>query len=273
MTYGIIGVGNMGGALARVLASCGYAVSLCDHNPSKTEALQAEYPVTVRTAKEIVSDCDAIILAVKPQALPALLDSLVPVFAKRAGNKPVLITMAAAVKIDTILDQIKLQVPVIRIMPNTPLLVGQGMVAYATKGFDGLTDAANAAHILSEFCDALKSAGSVFEVTEEDMDAVTALSGSGPAFVYLFIESLINGAVECGMSREAAAVLAAQTVLGASVMVQQSQETPLELAERVCSPGGTTIEGMKALRAGNFETTVAQAIKDACRRSIELSRD
>ena len=274
MKYGIIGTGNMGSAFARVLARAGNEVLIFDHHPEKMQVLVDDVGAVVASAEEISSSCDAIVMAIKPQVFPAVLAEMAPIVQARCaqGSVFVIITMAAGITIATVQSALGVAVPTIRIMPNTPLLVDKGMVAYSVADFDGLPKESAAYQVLVNFCQAMGNAGEIVEVEEKDMDAVVAVSGSGPAFVYAFIDALIQGGVQCGLDEKTARVLAAQTVLGAAVMVQRSDEDPGVLAERVCSPGGTTIEGMMALKAGDFETTVKRAVQATRDRSVELSR-
>jgi len=274
MKYGIIGAGNMGSAVARVLANGDNSVLVCDHHPEKLQVLKAEVGAIIASADDIAATCDAIVLAIKPQVFPAALAQMAPVVQTRCaqGEAPVVITMAAGITIKTVQDALGVAVPVIRIMPNTPLIIGEGMVGYSTASFDGEPQDGRANQVLTGFCQALEGAGKVVEVDEQEMDAVVAVSGSGPAFVYAFIDALIQGGIRCGLDEQTARVLAAQTVLGAAAMVQQSSEDPGTLAQRVCSPGGTTIEGMKALQAGDFAAIVQEAVLATRDRSVELSK-
>jgi pyrroline-5-carboxylate reductase len=227
---------------------------------------------------------DYVFLAVKPQVLARVLREIAPVIQKRLAEggaaqgdrMPVVVSMAAGwsiPKIQALLAKGEgsgetpsgpvCPAPVIRIMPNTPALISRGMIALAPSPEVPAERTAELEKILG-------SAGLVDRVEEHYLDAVTGLSGSGPAFVYLFIESLADGGVRAGLPRDKALRYAAQTVLGSAAMVQETGMHPGELKDRVCSPGGTTIAGLAALENGAFRAAVINAVEAAWRRSAEL---
>jgi pyrroline-5-carboxylate reductase len=239
-----------------------------------------------------VQKVDYIFLAVKPQVLGAVLEEIAPAIQRRnlpprlqaevphritaggaakaavakqaAGGKgPVLVSMAAGWSIAKVQAMAGAHVPVIRIMPNTPALIGQGMIALAAS-------AEVPANRIAELEKILASAGEVDRLEEKYLDAVTGLSGSGPAFVYLFIEALADGGVRAGLSRDKALRYAAQTVLGSAAMVKETGKHPGELKDMVTSPAGTTIAGVAALEKGAFRGTVMAAVEAAWRRAAEL---
>ena len=154
---------------------------------------------------------------------------------------------------------------VIRIMPNTPVSVGAGVILYSVNAKVNENE-------IAEFCKALSAAGVVDPIPEDKIDAASALHGCGPAFVYLFIEALADGAVACGLSRDAALRFAAATVSGAGEMVLQGGKHPGELKDAVCSPGGTTIQGVRALEEGALRGTVMDAVIAAYERTLELGK-
>jgi pyrroline-5-carboxylate reductase len=221
---------------------------------------------------------DFVFLAVKPGVLPSVLAEIAPVLRERlAQGKPAaLVSMAAGWSIGKILAIVGgsktdvpierapvASVPVARIMPNTPALVSQGVIALASSpNFPSQK--------IAELEKILGAAGFVDRIDEQYMDAVTGLSGSGPAFAYLFIEALADGGVMAGLSREKALRYAAQTVLGAAIMVKETGKHPGELKDMVTSPGGTTIAGISALEGGAFRGTVMKAVEAACHRAREL---
>ncbi len=262
MTVGFLGAGNMGGALAKAAAKAvgGEHLRLCDVNTEKAAALAAELSAVAVDLPTLLADSDYIFLGVKPQVLAAALEPLA------GGLRPeqVLISMAAAVPLERVVALTGQVCPVIRIMPNTPVAVGQGMVLY-TPG-DTVTPAQEAA-----FCDILAAAGRLCKIPEPLMDAGSAVSGCGPAFAYLFIEALADGGVECGLPREQALSLAAQTVLGAAQMVLDTGKHPGMLKDAVCSPGGTTIAGVHALENGGFRSLAMDAVGAAYNRTLELA--
>jgi pyrroline-5-carboxylate reductase len=219
---------------------------------------------------EAAENASFIFLAVKPQALADVLAEIAPVLRHRlaAGGAPVLVSMAAGWTISkiqaAIADNKPAKVPVARIMPNTPALISKGLIALAASPELSEEQAA-------ELETMLKGAGTVDRVKENYLNAATGLSGSGPAFVYLFIEALADGGVLAGLPRDKALHYAARTVLGSAAMVLESGKHPGELKDMVCSPGGTTIAGVAALESGAFRSTVMQAVKSAWQRAETLN--
>jgi pyrroline-5-carboxylate reductase len=210
---------------------------------------------------EAVYWADFVFLAVKPQVLGAVLDEITPALNK----KPVvLVSMAAGWTIATIQELTLRDQPVIRIMPNSPSLVGQGVIALASSSEVDEIQKADATAIL------LKS-GIVEYMDEQYLDAVTALSGSAPAFVYMFIEALADGGVKAGLPRDKAVRFATQTVLGAGAMLKETGRHPGELKDMVTSPAGTTIAGVEVLEKGAFRGLVMSAVDAALKRAQELS--
>lgn len=210
---------------------------------------------------EAVQNSDVVILSVKPQVMSTLLKEIKDAV---TTSPHLVISIAAGITIDTITKQLGNDTRVIRVMPNTPCLVGQTAAAFSLGGKATPEDGKLVAHLLS-------SVGIGTEVPERLLDAVTGLSGSGPAYVYQFIEALSDGGVRAGLPRDVAAKLAAQTVLGAAQMVVQTGEHPAVLKDRVASPGGTTIAGLHALEKGGLRATVIDAVVAATERSRELA--
>jgi pyrroline-5-carboxylate reductase len=271
----------MGQALMRGAARAldGKNIGFCDSDKGKARvAAKALGGVFYATNTEAVQKSDFVFLAVKPAVLPSVLAEIAPVLRERlAQGKPaVLVSMAAGWTIGRILAIVGgsktdvpierapvASVPVARIMPNTPALVSQGVIALASSpNFPPQK--------IIELEKILGAAGLVDRIDEQYMDAVTGLSGSGPAFVYLFIEALADGGVMAGLPREKALRYAAQTVIGAAAMVKETGRHPGELKDMVTSPGGTTIAGVSALEAGAFRGTVMKAVEAAFRRAHEL---
>lgn len=262
---GFLGCGNMGGTLARCAASAvgGGNVAVCDRDAAKANAVAAEYGAVVLDADALARQCRFLFLGVKPQVLADALAEIVPALKDNADA--ILVTMAAGVATDTIRALLARQgvvCPIIRIMPNTPAAVGEGMILYSAD--DRLTDAQ-----IGDFLALLQNAGRLTPLPEAKIDAGCALSGSGPAFAYLFIEALADGGVECGLAREQATLFAAQTVLGAAKMVLEKGD-PAALKNAVCSPGGTTIAGIHALEADGFRAAAMDAVTAAYDRALEL---
>ncbi|MBR2977319.1 MAG: pyrroline-5-carboxylate reductase [Oscillospiraceae bacterium] len=261
MKIGFIGTGNMGGALARAAAKCGAELVLFDRCAETASALAAELGCRTASLEELTAACDLIFIGVKPQVLPDLLAQLKPLLPKASGATWV--SMAAGVPIEKIQAGLG-GAPLIRIMPNTPVGVGAGMVLYACS--ENVTDAAKAA-----FLSALGEAGEILALPETLIDAGCALSGCGPAFVCMFAEALADGGVSCGLPRAHAKLLAAQTLLGTASLLLRDGAEPAALKDAVCSPGGTTIEGVLALEEGHFRGTVMRAVRAACDKAKKLS--
>ncbi len=262
MTIGFIGAGNMGGALAAAVAKAigGANVYLADPCADKVAALAAEIGAVVSDNDTIAQTCAYIFLGVKPQVMESVVSAL-----QFGNNKPVLVSMAAGLSTTAIGGMVSKTLPIIRIMPNTPVAVGQGMILYTAT-------ADVTAEQTSAFLEMLSAAGRLCAIDEARIDAASAVSGCGPAFVYLFIEALADGGVECGLPRAQALELAAQTALGAAQMVLATGRHPGDLKDAVCSPGGTTIAGVHALEDGAFRATAMGAVTAAYERTLELKK-
>ena len=256
----------MGGALLEAVSKTVPAshIMICDQNTQKTNEHSQRLGVTVTALSKLVGECDYIFLGVKPQVYPALFDDLRPLL-KARKTSPVLISMAAGISIEAVESLAEVPCGVIRIMPNTPVSVGEGMILYtANKQVDD--------DLLSNFHQAMQYAGTLDALSEDKIDAASALSGCGPAFVYMFAEALADGAVECGLPRDKALLYAAQTLKGASELLLKSGKHPGELKDAVCSPGGTTIAGVHALEVGGLRATAMDAVTAAYERTLELKK-
>jgi pyrroline-5-carboxylate reductase len=256
---GFIGCGNMGGALAVAAKKSISAqkIALFDKNEQKLAALAEAVGANALSLSETAQNSRFLVLGVKPQDYPALAKEISPYL-----NGQVLISMAAGVSIAAVKNEFG-NLPVIRIMPNTPAKVGRGMILYATDGVSEQEE--------QDFLAAFAEAGVIDKLAEEKIDAASALSGCGPAFCYLFLQSLADGAVECGLSPDKAQLYAAQTMLGAAQMVLTYGE-PIKRKDEVCSPGGTTIEGVKALEQGDLHGVAVSAVKASYHRTLELKK-
>ena len=263
-TFGFIGTGNMGGALARALAKNveGDSILLANRSAEKAAALAAELGCKAVSSEAIAKKADYIFLGVKPQMMADLLAQLSPILKERE-DRFILVTMAAGLTIERIRELAVGDYPVIRIMPNTPASIGEGMILY-TAGSDVLDIE------LQIFLSAMSGAGLLSPLPEHLMDAGSAVSGCGPAFVDLFIEALADGGVACGLPRASALEFAAQMVAGSAKLVLESGKHPGVLKDAVCSPGGTTIQGVRALEAGNFRGTVMEAVIKAYEKNFDL---
>ncbi len=261
---GIIGAGNMGEAILKGIVEKTDIkpdeIIISDINSERLNFLVEKYGVAAtEDNRRLVNMSDVIFLAVKPKDLKKTLTPLKDYF----NENKILISVLAGIKIEKIKGIIN-NTSVVRIMPNTPALIGEGAIGVS---FDNLISDEKKIYILS----ILKSLGFVLEVQEDLMDAVTGLSGSGPAYVFNFIDSLAQGGVKVGLSYNDALKLAVQTVIGAAKMVKELEEHPSVLRDKVTSPAGTTIYGLHALEKGNFKNTVMNAVEEATKRSKELS--
>ncbi len=251
---GFIGTGNMGGTIAKVVYSniSDSSLYLSDHSAEKLADFAKLLPGSIQSSNiEIAEKCSLIFLAVKPQVLPAVLKEIAPVLMARK-DRFVIASMAAGTTIDKIVSMIGIKCPVIRMMPNTPVSVAAGVIQYCYQD--------TSEEDVNDYIALLENAGTVDYLPENLIDAACALSGSGPAYAYTFIDALADGAVACGLPRENAIKYAAQMVEGAAKMVRCSGQHPDVLKDAVCSPGGTTIEGVRALEEAGFRGAVIDAI-------------
>jgi pyrroline-5-carboxylate reductase len=263
---GFIGAGNMTGALIKGLLRAGQckADDLIASDPvdAQTRRLKRLHRIEVtRDNRALVKQSQTIILAVKPQAMAGVLEEL------RAEVNPrkLFVSIAAGFPLRRLETGLGGQARVVRVMPNTPVLVGRG-ISVAVAGSKAMP--ADLKHTLKLF----KAVGDAVSITGEDLlDAVTALSGSGPAFVYLFAESLIEGGVRGGLPQNLAAQLAYATIGGAAAMLQESGLTTRELRDMVTSPGGTTLAGLGTLESHHFREALIAAVEAATRRARELA--
>lgn len=261
---GFIGTGNMGGALAMAACKSNTSVLLTDRDAAKAQTLAAKCGGRTGSTAEVAQQCRYIFLGVKPQVLGTVLQELKPLLEAR-DSRFVLVSMAAGVAIERIEALLGAAYPIIRIMPNTPAAIGEGMILYTTNEAVSTEEA-------EAFTQLMAAAGRFDRLPESLIDAGSALSGCGPAFVYLFIEALADGAVECGLPRERALQYAAQTVTGAAQMVLTDGRHPGALKDAVCSPGGSTIAGVHSLEEGAFRGVVMDAVQAAFARTKELGK-
>ena len=259
MKYGFIGCGNMGSALARALCCSTTDLAISDRS-GKARALAGELGVSYADNATIAAECERIFLGVKPHMVAGC---LAPLKAILAEKKPLLITMAAGLEIAQIEAMAGVRLPVIRIMPNTPTAVGKGVIPYCCND---LVDADTLADWLAD----MAPCGLVDNLAESQIDAASALSGSGPAYMYLFLEALADGAVACGLPRAKAIAYAAATMEGAAKMLLTTGVHPGALKDAVCSPGGSTIEGLRVLEERSFRAAAIECVSAAHRRNKEL---
>ena len=251
MKYGFLGCGNMGGAIAKALKKATDQIVITDRT-GKAKAIAAELNCVYENADNMIEACDRIFLAVKPQVMKAVLMPLQPALARK---KPMLISMAAGLSIDKIEQMAGTELPVIRMMPNTPVAVGCGMIQYCCNGLVG-------EEALSSFIDDMRYCGTLDAIDEHLMDSASALSGCGPAYMYMFAEALADGAVACGLPRDKAIEYATVTMAGAAQMLLQTGQHPGTLKDAVCSPGGSTIAGLRALEEHGFRGAAYKRSKE-----------
>lgn len=263
---GFIGTGNMGGALVR--AACKVynpaKIWITNRTEEKSRALAEETGCCVSTSGEIAASCDFVFLGVKPQQMADLLASLAPVFKERKDNF-ILVSMAAGLEIATLQEMAGGDYPVIRMMPNTPVAVGEGVILYACA--QGVTAQAEAF-----FVELFRYAGLRDKLPEALIDAATSVAGCGPAFAALFVEGLAKGAEKVGLPPEKATLYATQMLWGTGKLISKSGKTPEQIRIEVCSPGGSTIEGVKAFQQAGLPEIAARAVEKAYLRNKELGK-
>ena len=261
-----LGAGNMAEALVAGILQAKLSEPDCvlatDISPARLKVIKDRYQIHVGSHNlDAVLWADIVIICVKPQVINDVLSNI----QTGLSDKHLLISIAAGVPIKAIQAKIGQTIPLVRAMPNTPAVIQEGVTALAGCSALSLENLKVAQNIF-------ESIGKVVVVDESLMDAVTGLSGSGPAYVYLVIEALIDGGVRVGLPRNVAHTLAVQTVLGAAKMVRETGEHPAVLKDRVTSPGGTTIAGLQQLEEGGLRATLIEAVEAATHRSSELGK-
>lgn len=262
---GFIGCGNMGQAIIGGLVKANVVENkkILVGNPTmpELEKVKNQYGVLITTNnKDVAELSDIIILAVKPNKHKEVINEIKEIVKKDA----IIITIGAGISIEFLKESFNTENKFVKVMPNTPALVGEGMAAIC---HDGSLIKEEEEEVSSIF----KSLGKVEWVEEKLMDAVTSISGSSPAYVYMFIEALADGGVMQGLPRDKAYKMAAQAVLGSAKMVLETGEHPGQLKDKVCSPGGTTIEAVYSLEKNNFRGTVIEAVKACGEKSKKMS--
>ncbi|WP_193198297.1 pyrroline-5-carboxylate reductase [Nostoc sp. MG11] len=266
--FGLIGGGVMGESLLSRLTTRGIyqpsEVIVSEPQPSRQDFLKQQYDVAVTADNRLVftQAKEVVFLAVKPQVFSAIAQELADIIT--IEHSPLIISILAGVPLSH-LEAAFEQLPVIRAMPNTPATVGAGITAVCFGAYTNIKHHQIAQQVFS-------AVGEVVEVSETLMDAVTGLSGSGPAYVALLIEALADGGVAAGLPRTVANQLALQTVLGTARLLQETKMHPAELKDRVTSPGGTTIAGIVKLEKAGFRSALIEAVKAATERSQELGK-
>lgn len=261
MIAGFIGCGNMGGTLAAVAAKSvgGEHILVADHNEGKLAALRDAHGCVVGTAAEAAA-CEALFLGVKPQGLKGAAAEL----RDALGTSPLIVSMLAGVTAAAVSEALG-GARVLRIMPNTPALVGAGVILYSLG--EGVTEADEAL-----FLRLMEPAGVCVKLPEEKLDAGCALTGCGPAFVCLLMEAMTDAGVRCGLPRDKAALFVQQTFLGTAKLALDTKTDPAALRAAVCSPAGSTIEGVAALERDGARNAMLDAVDAAYRRTQELGK-
>ena len=264
--FGFIGAGNMGGAIITALSHNidSKNIFVSDVDNKKVDELSDKLGVVTSTNKNIANKAKFVVLAVKPQFMKAVLEDISKDLKSRIDDV-VLVSIAAGLSTEKLRDFAGGDFKIIRVMPNTPAFLGEGMMLY-TKTENVTNDESD------EFIKSMSKCGKWDLIDEKLIDAASALSGCGPAFVYMFIEALADGAVKCGLPREKALEYAAQTLKGSAMMVQQTGKHPEQLKDEVCSPGGSTIAGVSALEKGKFRASCIEAVEKAYKRTLELAK-
>jgi pyrroline-5-carboxylate reductase len=263
---GFLGAGKMATALARGWLAAGLVtvdrVLASDPLPQARQAFQSETGLrTAENNREVVEASDLLVLAVKPQAMASLLTDIRPALSRRQ----LIVSIAAGISLRQLSEGLGSDRRLIRVMPNTPCLVGASASGYSPGEAASPEDISLVDRLLN-------AVGRAFRLPEHLLDAVTGLSGSGPAFVYVMIEALSDGGVRMGLPRDVATALATQTVFGSAKMVLETGSHPAVLKDMVASPGGTTIAGLHALERGGLRAALMDAVEAATRRSTQLGR-
>ena len=263
---GIIGAGNMGSALiAGIVEGRKFKADqlvVSDIKKERADYLAKKHHVKKADSNQIlIKDCGTIILAVKPKEIRPVLEDI----KNELRDDHLLITIAAGVPIKAIKDILKRELPIIRVMPNTPAMVRMGITAISPGPLAEARDIDMAVKIFSQV-------GETVIVDEEMMDVVTALSGSGPGYMFYIMEALVDAGIKLGLKKEIALALAVQTTLGTAQLAKESKESLAELRDKVTSPGGTTSKGLAVMNEKNLADIIIEAIEAACKRSKELSK-
>lgn len=272
---GFIGTGNMGGAL--ITAACRgnnpNEVIITDYFLDKAKNLATNLGCCVAESnEEIVRKSKYIMLGVKPQVLESVVREISPILKEciENGETRILVSMAAGITIETIKKYLEVEIPIIRIMPNTPVSIGKGMVLITTNI---LNESEVSNEQLEEFTHIMKSVGRFDKIKESEMDECTVAAGCTPAYAYMFIEALADGAVMAGVSREKAIKYSAQAVIGAASMILETGIHPGELKDAVCSPGGSTIVGVAELEKNGLRNAAIQAVLASYYKNKDLGKN
>ena len=266
MKVAFIGLGNMGASLAKAVAKEVDAqdLLLVNRSPQKVQEFISQYGGTASDLEQVFQEAKVIFLGVKPYQICPLLEEYQGILAQRSNL--LLVSMAAGLELEKMTDVIQNgQLGLIRIMPNTPVAIGQGVISLARS--QAVTD-----QQIAQVKQLLAGAGALYEIEEKLMDPATAVAGCGPAFVYQMIEAMADAGVSLGLTREQALQMAAQTFQGASQMVLETGEHPARLRDAVCSPGGSTIAGVNRLEQVGLRGDIIAGVEAAYKRTQELGK-
>ena len=265
VVFGFIGCGNMGGALATAARKAlpGENLLLSNRTPEKAKALAERLGARVVDNAEAARRADYLFLGVKPHMFPGVLSGIREALASR--DEPcVLVSMAAGLTMETVRGMAGVDFPIIRIMPNTPAAIGKGVVLCCASGASE--------DQIACFKALMAGAGLLDFIDEGLIDAGSAVSGCGPAFAAIMIEALADAGVACGLPRAKATAYAAQTLLGTAALQLETGLHPGQMKDAVCSPGGSTIQGVRALEAGGFRSAAFEAVAAAYEKTREMGK-
>lgn len=266
MKIGFIGTGNMGSAIIRAYSASaekdGAEILAYNRTRAKAEALAETCNITVAgSIEEIARASDILFVCVEPRNFAEVMPEVASCF----SNDKILVSIAAGITIETLESYLGPEAKVIRVMPNTPIMHGLGVTAMVRNSSVNDADFETVRKVF-------ESGGITGEVNEDLISAVIGVSGSSPAYTYMYIDALIHAGVESGLDPEMSRQFAAQAVMGAARMVMASDDPPSVLCDRVCTPGGTTIEAVNSLKKANFEDIVKNGAEAAVKRSMEMSK-
>lgn len=267
-TYGFIGTGNMGSALAAAVAKSGSgSILLSNRTLEKARRLAEKIGAGFADNLTLAKSCEVLFLGVKPQMMSGLLTEISPVLQERTrvGDRFILVSMAAGLTLESLEDMVGIPCPIVRLMPNTPVSVEAGVTLYTHNDRVQKEE-------MERLLAALDATGELIPLSESQFDAGSALSGCGPAFADLFLEALADGGVRAGLPRSVALGLAGQMLLGSAKLAQVSGRHPGELKDAVCSPAGSTVEGVALLENRAFRGAVSDAVMASYRRTKELGK-
>ena len=264
MKLGIIGLGNMGGAILGGIIEKGiaknYEIVGYDINESLRNKIKEKYSINIASGnEEVVENATAVILAVKPQFMADMLDGI----KDKWNSDTVIISIAAGKTIEWLCTHLGSDKKIVRCMPNTPALIGEGCTGMCVNENVTSDDLEYAMRLLG-------ACGKVIDVTEKQMDAVVGISGSSPAYVFMFIEAMADAGVAAGLTRDKAYEFAASAVKGSAALMLETKKHPGELKDMVCSPAGTTIAAVQTLEQGGFSGLVMDAVESCVERNRQL---